>query len=267
MDITSIKQAQQRIKGYVKRTTLEHSETLSKYLGTNVFVKYELFQKTGSFKVRGAFNKLLSLSEEERKRGVVAISGGNHAQAVAYASNILDVDAVVLMPQTTPRNYLEATSNYGATVDLLPTIQDAFKKIKTEIEIIKDQKSFFWSGKYHLDMNTRDTLVTDLNVLALFDPEVPESYQDCTYLMLGNLMPSLQKKVIEQFRNRPKLIAMDTMNFWMDSAWDDLLDVLKLVDGAGSRSSRTTGRACGSLKGYPWGRYPGSRNSNTGKRS
>jgi len=130
MDLTTIKQAQQRIKSYVKRTTLEHSETLSKYLGTNVFVKYELFQKTGSFKVRGAFNKLLSLSAEERKRGVVAISGGNHAQAVAYASNVLDVDAVVLMPQTTPQNYLEATRNYGATVDLQPTIQDAFKKIK-----------------------------------------------------------------------------------------------------------------------------------------
>jgi threonine dehydratase len=130
MDIAAIKQAQQRIKPYVKRTTLEHSETLSKYLGTNVFVKLELFQKTGSFKVRGAFNKLLSLSAEERKRGVVAISGGNHAQAVAYASNVLDVDAVVLMPQTTPKNYLEATRNYGATVDLQPTIQDAFKKIK-----------------------------------------------------------------------------------------------------------------------------------------
>jgi len=130
MDLTTIKQAQQRIKSYVKRTTLEHSETLSKYLGTNVFVKYELFQKTGSFKVRGAFNKLLSLSAEERKRGVVAISGGNHAQAVAYASNVLDVDAVVLMPQTTPQNYLEATRSYGATVELQPTIQDAFKKIK-----------------------------------------------------------------------------------------------------------------------------------------
>ena len=130
MDITTIKQAQQRIKPYVKRTTLEHSETLSKYLGTNVFVKFELFQKTGSFKVRGAFNKLLSLSAEERKRGVVAISGGNHAQAVAYASNVLDVDAIVLMPQTTPKNYLEATRNYGATVDLQPTIKDAFNKIK-----------------------------------------------------------------------------------------------------------------------------------------
>lgn len=131
MDITAIKQAQQRIKPYVKRTTLEHSETLSKYLGTNVFVKLELFQKTGSFKVRGAFNKLLSLSAEERKRGVVAISGGNHAQAVAYASNILGTNAVVLMPQSTPQNYLEATRNYGATVDLQPTIKDAFNKIKT----------------------------------------------------------------------------------------------------------------------------------------
>jgi threonine dehydratase len=130
MDISAVKQAQQRIKPYVKRTTLEHSETLSKYLGTNVFVKYELFQKTGSFKIRGAFNKLLSLPAEERKRGVVAISGGNHAQAVAYASHVLDVEAVVLMPQTTPQNYIEATRNYGATVDLQPTIQEAFKKIK-----------------------------------------------------------------------------------------------------------------------------------------
>jgi len=130
MDLSAIKQAQQRIKPYIKRTSLEHSKTLSNYLGTNVFVKYELFQKTGSFKVRGAFNKLLSLSAEERKRGVVAISGGNHAQAVAYASNVLDVDAVVLMPQTTPQNYLEATRNYGATVDLQPTIKDAFNKIK-----------------------------------------------------------------------------------------------------------------------------------------
>jgi threonine dehydratase len=130
MDLADIKEAQQRINPYIRRTTLEHSETLSRYLGTNVFIKYELFQKTGSFKVRGAFNKLLSLSAGDRKRGVVAISGGNHAQAVAYASNVLDTDAVVLMPQSTPQNYLEATRNYGATVDLQPTIQDAFKKIK-----------------------------------------------------------------------------------------------------------------------------------------
>src|SRR6188768_4589215 len=108
MDIAAIKQAQQRIKPYVKRTTLEHSETLSKYLGTNVYVKYELFQKTGSFKVRGAFNKLLSLSEEERANGVVAVSGGNHAQAVAFASRVLGAEAVIVMPDNTPQNYVDA---------------------------------------------------------------------------------------------------------------------------------------------------------------
>ena len=130
MDINDIKQAADRIKPFVKRTPLEHSHTLSQHLGTNVFVKFELFQKTGAFKARGAFNKLLSLSPEERKRGVVAISGGNHAQAVAYASSVLKVDAVVLMPQSTPQNYVEATMNYGATVDLQPTITDAFAKIE-----------------------------------------------------------------------------------------------------------------------------------------
>lgn len=131
MDITTIKEAQKRIHPYIKKTPLEQSETLSKYLGTNVWVKMELFQKTGSFKVRGAFNKMLSLSAEERKRGVVAISGGNHAQAIAYASSVLNVDAVVLMPASTPQNYLDATKNYGAMIDLQPTIGDAFAKIKT----------------------------------------------------------------------------------------------------------------------------------------
>jgi threonine dehydratase len=130
MNITDIKLARERIKPFIKRTALEYSHTLSTYLGTNVSVKLELFQKTGSFKVRGAFNKLLSLSDKERKRGVVAISGGNHAQAVAYASKVLQVDSVVLMPQSTPKNYLDATRNYGATVDLQPTISDAFTKIK-----------------------------------------------------------------------------------------------------------------------------------------
>lgn len=98
------------------------------------------------------------------------------------------------------------------------------------VEVLKDEKSFFWSGKYHMDMNTRDTLVTDLNVLAKFDPKVPDSYQDCEFLMLGNLMPSLQQKIIAQLTKRPKLIIMDTMNFWMDIAMDDLLQTIKLVD-------------------------------------
>ena len=98
------------------------------------------------------------------------------------------------------------------------------------VEVIKDGKSFFWSGRYHTDMNNRDTLITDLNVLAQFNPQLPESYQDCTYLMLGNLAPAVQKSVITQLKNRPKLIVLDTMNFWMDIALDELKDVLKMVD-------------------------------------
>lgn len=98
------------------------------------------------------------------------------------------------------------------------------------VEQVSDKPSFFWSGRYHMDMNTRDTLVTDLNVLADFDPQVPDSYQGADFLMLGNLMPSIQKQVIDQLTTRPKLIVMDTMNFWMDSAWDDLMVNLKLVD-------------------------------------
>src|SRR5437762_2071718 len=130
MDITDIRLAQERIRPFLKRTPLERSETLSRRLGTNVFVKYELFQRTGSFKARGAFNKLLSLSDEERSSGVVAVSGGNHAQAVAYASSVLGVDSVIIMPESTPRNYVDATRGYGARLDLLPTIAAAFEKVK-----------------------------------------------------------------------------------------------------------------------------------------
>lgn len=100
----------------------------------------------------------------------------------------------------------------------------------TGVEIVPDQKSFFWSGKYHMDMNTRDTLITDLNVLAGFKPKVPEEYQGSEFLMLGNLMPALQISVIEQLRIRPKLIVLDTMNFWMESALDDLKKVLGMID-------------------------------------
>jgi len=98
------------------------------------------------------------------------------------------------------------------------------------LEIIPDKKSFFWSGKYHLDMNTRDTLVTDLNVLADFDPKVPEEYQGSEFLMLGNLMPALQISVINQLRTRPKLIVLDTMNFWIENTPDDLKKVLPMID-------------------------------------
>ncbi len=130
MELSAIEQARDRISGHIKRTPLQRSETLSRHVGTNVYVKLELFQKTGSFKVRGAFNKLLSYKTEQLSNGVVAVSGGNHAQAVAHASKVLGVDAVVLMPESTPRNYVDATRAYGAKVELTPTIADAFVVIK-----------------------------------------------------------------------------------------------------------------------------------------
>ncbi len=103
--------------------------------------------------------------------------------------------------------------------------------ISTEgLQIRKGEKTFFWQGKYHNDMNTRDTLATELNVLADFDPIIPEAYQNCDYLMLGNLVPAVQMKVIQNLKKRPKLIVMDTMNFWMEIAMDDLMKTIAMVD-------------------------------------
>jgi fructose-1-phosphate kinase PfkB-like protein len=98
------------------------------------------------------------------------------------------------------------------------------------LQIKKGEKSFFWSGRYHNDMNSRDTLDTQLNVLADFDPIVPESSKNCEFLMLGNLMPNVQQKVLSQLTTRPKLIVLDTMNFWMDIAMPELLETIKGID-------------------------------------
>lgn len=98
------------------------------------------------------------------------------------------------------------------------------------VEVIPGGKTFFWSGKYHNDMNSRDTLITELNVLADFDPKIPASYQDCEYLLLGNLTPAVQMATLNRLENKPKLVVLDTMNFWMDVALDELKEVLKKVD-------------------------------------
>ena len=105
------------------------------------------------------------------------------------------------------------------------------KNINTDgIEIIEDGKTFFWKGKYHNDLNTRDTLITDLNVLADFKPVVPEKFLDTDFLMLGNLHPSVQMAVIKQIPVRPKLVALDTMNFWMDNTLPELMEVIAKID-------------------------------------
>lgn len=133
--LQDIETARERIAPYIKRTPLERSETLSERLGTNVYVKYELFQKTGSFKPRGAFNKMLSLTEEQREKGVVAVSGGNHAQGVAYAAESLGVDSLILMPENTPQNYLDAARGYGTNIELLPNIAAAFAEVERHVTL------------------------------------------------------------------------------------------------------------------------------------
>ncbi|MDR6196269.1 PfkB family carbohydrate kinase [Siphonobacter sp. SORGH_AS_0500] len=126
------------------------------------------------------------------------------------------INVVAVVGDDFPQEYIELLQNQGVDTEGL--------------QIKAGEKSFFWSGKYHNDMNTRDTLVTELNVLADFDPIIPESYQNCEYLMLGNLTPQVQMTVLNRLKNRPKLVVMDTMNFWMEIAMDDLKEVMKKVD-------------------------------------
>ena len=134
-----------------------------------------------------------------------------------------------------------AASNFVKPVRVVSVVGDDFPKdtLKfyqkkgidlTGLQIKQGEKSFFWAGKYHYNMNSRDTLDTQLNVLADFDPILPAEYKDSKYLMLGNLTPQVQLKVIEQLPKRPKLVALDTMNFWMDIALDSLLEVIKKID-------------------------------------
>ena len=115
-----------------------------------------------------------------------------------------------------PQEYLDMMNARGINTD--------------GVEIVPDGKTFFWSGRYHNDMNSRDTLVTELNVLADFDPVVPEEYKDASIVMLGNLHPLIQISVLDQMNEKPKLAILDTMNFWMDSALEDLHTVLKRID-------------------------------------
>jgi sugar/nucleoside kinase (ribokinase family) len=133
--------------------------------------------------------------------------------AAFFQSN---VNVVAVVGDDFPQAYMDTLESKGINLDGL--------------QIKAGEKSFFWAGKYHNNMNSRDTLVTDLNVLADFKPVIPASYQDCTYLMLGNLTPQVQIEAIEGLSKRPKLVVMDTMNFWMDVAMDDLKRVLKMVD-------------------------------------
>ena len=134
-----------------------------------------------------------------------------------------------------------SASQFGVESGIVSVIGNDFPKaylqklnarnINTEgIEIVKNGKTFFWSGKYHNDLNSRDTLITDLNVLADFNPIVPEYFKDTDFLMLGNLHPAVQMAVIKQIPKKPKLVVLDTMNFWMNNSWDELMEVIAKID-------------------------------------
>jgi len=136
--------------------------------------------------------------------------------ALSAAFFLPKVNVVAVVGDDFPQEYMDTLTSRGINLDGL--------------QIKKGEKSFFWAGKYHNNMNSRDTLVTELNVLADFKPVIPASYQDCDYLMLGNLTPQVQIEAIQGLAKRPKLVVMDTMNFWMDVAMDDLKRVLTMVD-------------------------------------
>ena len=145
------------------------------------------------------------------------ILGGAATYAALSASFLTKkVNVVSVIGHDFPEEYLELMRAKGIDTN--------------GIERKPEGKTFYWKGRYHTDLNRRDTLVTELNVLADFQPKIPEAYQDADFLMLGNLTPAIQRSVIESLRTRPRLIAMDTMNFWMETAMDDLKQTLKLVD-------------------------------------
>jgi len=143
---------------------------------------------------------------------------GGAATYITLASSVLHVESgiVSIVGGDFPQSDMDMLSSRGVNIE--------------GIEIVKDGKTFFWSGKYHNDLNSRDTLVTEVNVLEHFDPKIPESMQDAEILLLGNLHPGVQLSVLEKMNTRPKLVILDTMNFWMDSAMDILLQMIAKTD-------------------------------------
>ena len=143
---------------------------------------------------------------------------GGSATYAAYAASyfVKNINQISIIGYDFPQDEMNAMAARGISME--------------GVERVKNKKSFFWKGRYHEDMNSRDTLVTDLNVLADFNPLVPQNYQGAEFVLLGNLMPKLQISVIDQLKKKPKLVVMDTMNFWMETAMDDLKKVLKRVD-------------------------------------
>lgn len=150
--------------------------------------------------------------------GKIEKTMGGAANYIGLSASIFDIQQAIVsvIGGDYPREYLQTLTD--REIDI------------SQVEIVNDGKTFFWSGKYHNDMNTRDTLTTELNVLEHFSPKIPQDFTDAPYLMLGNLHPQIQLDVLSQFTEKPKLTVLDTMGFWMNNTWDTLMEIIAKVD-------------------------------------
>jgi sugar/nucleoside kinase (ribokinase family) len=159
-----------------------------------------------------AFDEIITPFGETGK-----ILGGSASYISMSAAKLTsDIGIVSVIGNDFPKEYMQKFINRNIDI--------------SGIDRLENEKTFYWKGKYHNDLNKRDTLVTEVNALAHFNPKVPQNFKNADFLMLGNLHPAVQQSVIEQMETRPKMIALDTMNFWMDTAWDELLSVIKMID-------------------------------------
>ena len=229
--LNDVKAAAEKVSSYVRRTPLWKSETLSKRLGTNVYLKMELFQKTGSFKPRGAFNQMLAREKDILDKGAVAISGGNFAQGVAYASRVLGVDIIVCMAEDTPKNYVDATRGYSATIDFSPDIQAAFNRYN---ELAEQGRTALHPFDNHYQMSGAGNVA-----LEIFE-DLPE-ITDLVISIGGGGLISGNTVAIKGLKPQVRVWGVETEGA---ATMKSALDAGKVVDITPTSISKTLGAPC-----------------------
>ena len=226
--LNDVKAAAEKVSSYVRRTPLWKSETLSKRLGTNVYLKMELFQKTGSFKPRGAFNQMLAREKDVLDKGAVAISGGNFAQGVAYASRVLGLDIIVCMAEDTPKNYVDATRGYSATIDFSRDIQAAFNRYN---ELAEQGRTALHPFDNHYQMSGAGNVA-----LEIFE-DLPE-ITDLVISIGGGGLISGNTVAIKGLKPQVRVWGVETEGA---ATMKSALDAGKVVDITPTSISRTLG--------------------------
>jgi len=226
--LNDVKAAAEKVSSYVRRTPLWKSETLSKWIGTNVYLKMELFQKTGSFKPRGAFNQILAKENDVLEKGAVAISGGNFAQGAAYASRVLGVDIIVCMAEDTPKNYVDATRGYSATIDFSPDIEAAFIRYN---ELAEQGRTALHPFDNHHQMSGAGTVA-----LEIFE-DLPE-ITDLVISIGGGGLISGNTVAIKGLKRQVRVWGVETEGA---STMKSAMDAGKVVNITPTSMSRTLG--------------------------